>query len=154
MGDWQKLKRLGRYLLDKPMVVVRFRRQNWNGEIVVWSDSDYAGCKRTRKSTSGGVIMLGEHTIKSWSNTQAVIALSSGEAEYYAMVKASSVAIGTREIMRDLGIPTSGIRVKTDATAAKGIASRSGLGKVRHIEVSQLWLQEKVADGKICIEKR
>ena len=37
------------------------------------------------------------------------------------------------------------IQVKSDASAAVGIAMRRGLGKVRHIDVSQLWLQEKIA---------
>ena len=45
------------------------------------------------------------------------------------------------------------IRIKTDASAAKGLASRRGLGKVRHIDVSQLWLQDRVNMGEIVIEK-
>ena len=53
---------------------------------------------------------------------------------------------------RDLGV-SIGVSVKTDASAAKGIASRKGLGKVRHIDVSQLWLQDKVSKGEIVIEK-
>ena len=66
---------------------------------------------------------------RSRSSTQANVALSSGEAEYYGLVKGS-------------------IRVSTDASVAKGIASRRGLGKVRHIEVHQLWVQDKVASGE------
>ena len=45
------------------------------------------------------------------------------------------------------------IRVSADASAAKGIASRRGLGKVRHIEVHQLWVQEKVMNGTIEVKK-
>ena len=45
------------------------------------------------------------------------------------------------------------IRLRTDASAAKGIATRRGLGKVRHIEVNQLWLQEKVNNGEIQVMK-
>ena len=45
------------------------------------------------------------------------------------------------------------IRLRTDASAAKGIATRRGLGKVRHIEVNQLWLQEKVNSGEIQVMK-
>ena len=45
------------------------------------------------------------------------------------------------------------IRVSTDASAAKGIASRRGLGKIRHIEVHQLWVQDKVASGEIEVRK-
>ena len=45
------------------------------------------------------------------------------------------------------------LQVLTDSSAAKGIASRRGLGKVRHVEVNQLWVQEKVADGSIELNK-
>ena len=38
-------------------------------------------------------------------------------------------------------------------SAAKGIASRKGVGKVRHIEVHQLWVQDKVASGELMISK-
>ena len=90
--------------------------------------------------------------MKSWSSTQAVIALSSGEAEYYGMVRGGSTGIGFRSILEDLGIKAK-VRVSTDASAAKGIACRRGLGKVRHIEVNQLWLQQKVATGNIEVRK-
>ena len=60
--------------------------------------------------------------------------------------------MGMRSVMRDLGVDLS-ITIQTDASAAKGIASRRGLGKVRHIEVSQLWVQEKVSAGEITIKK-
>ena len=61
--------------------------------------------------------MLGEHVAKSWSTTQAVIALSSGEAEYYGIVKGSSVGLGARSVLRDLGCNVR-ICVMTDSSAA------------------------------------
>ena len=96
--------------------------------------------------------MLGNHTLKTWAQTQAVVALSSGEAEYYGMVKAATVGIGMRSLMRDLQLDKT-IRIKTDASAAKGIANRTGLGKMRHLEVTQLWLQDKVRNGDIAVQK-
>ena len=70
------------------------------------------------------------------------------------LVKAASVSIGVQAISRDLGrVSDAPIVIKSDASAAIGIASRIGIGKVRHIEVTQLWLQEKVAGGTIIIEK-
>ena len=45
------------------------------------------------------------------------------------------------------------IAIKSDASAAIGICNRIGLGKVRHIEVNQLWLQEKSVGRKLNIEK-
>ena len=95
--------------------------------------------------------MFGSHALKSWSTTQQVIALSSGEAEYYSMVKGGSMGLGIEAIAGDLGM-SFGVNVKTDASAAKGIASRKGLGKVRRIDVSQLWLQDRVSKGDIVIE--
>ena len=62
--------------------------------IDIYVDSDYAGCPRTRKSTSGGCAMIGAHLVKSWSSTQNSISLSSGEAELYAMVKGIGAGIG------------------------------------------------------------
>ena len=41
----------------------------------------------------------------------------------------------------------------TDSSAAKGMASRRGLGKVRHVEVNQLWVQQKVGSGEIELKK-
>ena len=96
--------------------------------------------------------MWGSHLIKSWSSTQSVIALSSGEAEYYGMVKGASVGLGLRAVLSDFNISVR-LTLKSDASAAIAIASRRGLGKVRHIEVCQLWLQEKVRKGEIEVVK-
>jgi len=43
--------------------------------------------------------------------------------------------------------------IRTDASAAKGIATREGFGKVRHIEANQVWIQDGVARGDLVIEK-
>ena len=97
-------KRLGRYLLGKPRMVTHFLYQKRMNGISVSVDSDWAGCTRTRGSTSGGVLRLGEHVVKTWASTQLSVALSSGEAEYAAAVKGSSQALGSNSILRDLGI--------------------------------------------------
>ncbi len=97
--------------------------------------------------------MLGSHAIKHWATTQNIFAISSGESEYYAVVKSASQAIGLQSMQNDINVSLSGIEIKTDASAAIGIASRRGLGRVRHIEVAQLWIQEKVAQGKLKLIK-
>jgi hypothetical protein len=153
-NSWGRLKRLLRYLKGRPRYRIWFEYQKMPSKITVWSDSDFAGCKKSRKSTSAGVLMMGAHTLKTWATNQAVLALSSGEAEYYAIVKAASVAIGIRSLAADMGITFEcPITIKSDASAAIGIGSRVGIGKVRHIEVTQLWVQEKVVNGEIVIEK-
>ena len=151
-GDLIRLKRLGRYLINHPRLVFHYPFRDAPKSIRVYSDTDWAGCIKTRKSTQGGVVLLGGCCIKSWSSTQSLIALSSGEAEYYGVVKASSVALGTQAMLQDMGCRLP-IEVMTDASAAKGIASRRGLGKTRHIQVHYLWVQERVGNGDIKLTK-
>jgi len=100
----QKMKRLARYLLQFPRLVLEFNPSLEDGGVIdVYSDSDWAGRLRTRKSTSGGVMMLGNGVMKTWSNTQSTIAQSSGEAECYALVRAAAEGLGMQSIMQDLG---------------------------------------------------
>ena len=115
-------------------------------------DTDHAGCLRTRRSTNGGALMHGHHTLKSWATTQAVIALSSGEAEFYGVVKGASALLGAIALARDLGILLKG-RIHTDSSAAKGIASRRGLGKTKHIDTQYLWVQERVNAKDFSLHK-
>ena len=96
--------------------------------------------------------MFGNHCLKTWSSTQEVIALSSGEAELYGIVKGATYAIGIRSLLEDLGVHVH-IVVHTDASAAIGITKRRGVGKVRHIEVKELWIQDKVHSGEIDVRK-
>ena len=140
--DFADLKRVGRYLLGKPRVIQKYNAGPKKKYLDCYTDSDWAGCMRTRRSTSGGGILWGSHCIKTWASTQASVALSSGEAEFYSLVKGASIAMEMRALMREFGI-TVDIRMHTDSSAAKGIASRTGLGKTRHIAVHLLWIQEK-----------
>jgi hypothetical protein len=96
--------------------------------------------------------MLGKHLIKSWSTTQAPISLSSGEAEFYGVVKGSSVALGYQAMLEDLGHSLA-VRVWTDSTATIGICGRRGLGKLRHIDTQCLWIQQKVRSKAIELRK-
>ena len=89
--------------------------------------------------------MLGQHMVKSWSSSQPVVALSSGEAELYALVKAATQANGIASLLQDFGMATN-ITIHTDSTAALGIANRKGLCKTNHIAVQWLWIQENVHD--------
>ena len=87
--------------------------------------------------------MVGQHLIKAWSATQASIALSSGEAEYYGVVRGTGIALGIKALYNDIGLVLP-IRVWTDSTAALGIGGRQGLGKLRHLECHSLWVQQRL----------
>jgi cbb3-type cytochrome oxidase subunit 1 len=89
------------------------------GVIEVLVDSDWAGCPVTRRSTSGGVMIVFGMCIKAWSVTQKIVARSSGEAELYAAVRGASEALGLRSMARELGWSWT-IRMWTDSSACKG----------------------------------
>ena len=97
--------------------------------------------------------MRGAHLIKHWAATQKVVALSSGEAELGGIVKGISEAIGLRSLGADLGEGGAQLVVHADASAAIGICRRTGIGKVRHLAVGQLWVQEKVRQGEVQLMK-
>ena len=139
--DWKALMRIGRYMLGKPRLIMKFEWQAQVNTVSTYSDSDWAGCRKTGRSTSGGVVTMGKHTLKSYSRQQKTIALSSAEAELHAMVAASSETIGLRALCRDMGLEAQG-DVYVDSSAAIGISQRVGSGKVRHVRVQALWVQE------------
>ena len=83
-------KRLARLLGVRPRLIWLFKWQKRVTRIMAWCDTDHAGCIRTRKSVSGCALTLGNSTVSTCCNGQAVVALSSGEAEYYGLVSAAS----------------------------------------------------------------
>ena len=122
----EKLKRAVRYIRGGPRLVYLFQYQSIPELLTLNVDTDFAGCKVTRRSTSGGVAMRGGHCLRHWSSTQSTVALSSGEAELGGIAKGMSHGIGLRSVAQDLGISLK-LRLRTDATAAMEMAKRLGL---------------------------
>ena len=77
------LTRLGRYLKKRPRLVHLFIEQTSTANVIrldVHGDSDHVGCLKTRKSTSGMVLMRNAHCLEVSSHTQSTISLRSGES--------------------------------------------------------------------------
>eukprot|EP00972_Heterocapsa_arctica_P068066 10049630-Heterocapsa_arctica.AAC.1 len=87
------------------------------------------------------------HCVRTWSTTRSVITFSSGEAELYGIVKGASAAMGFQSIAADLGVKLD-IIIFSDSAAARGMVRRTGLGKVRHIHVQELWVQQALREGR------
>lgn len=148
----EALKRAVRFLLGLPRLVWYFPFQKITNEMRVFVDTDFGGCQTTRRSTSGGIAMRGAHSLKHWSHTQTTIALSSGEAELGGICRGASLGIGLQSLAADLGIKLN-LEILTDATAAIGICRRRGLGKIRHLHVSDLWVQDRLRKGDFKLTK-
>ncbi len=96
--------------------------------------------------------MFGGVSLKHWSSTQSVIALSSGEAEFVALVKAVTDGIAIQALAAELGWSLN-LVVHVDSSTAKAIGSRSGVGKVRRLEVKTLWVQAALKEGRFALRK-
>ncbi len=127
--DWRAAKRLARYLKDHKRIVQSTSTRSCRRR--------FSGCGRTRKSTSEGVAMLVSHCIKTHSQTQDAIALSSGESEFYGKVKAAPMGIEIKNLMEDSGLHVEA-QLNTDSSATLNMSSERGAGRVRHVEVCEL----------------
>ena len=123
-----RLERVARYLQGCRRLVHFWPWAKPCNKVTIFTDTDFAGCKITRRSTSGGLVMMGDHCVKSWSSTQPTLTLSSGEAELIGLTKSISYGLSVRSLCADLGFKVT-VEVESDATAAIGMASREARAK-------------------------
>ena len=96
--------------------------------------------------------MSGTHLLTQWSRTQHVISLSSGEAELHAICTCASEGLALRNISVEMGLEAE-LELLTDSSAAKGIVMRNGAGRVKHLDIKSLWIQEREARGDLRVKK-
>ena len=96
--------------------------------------------------------MLGQHCLRAWASTQATVALSSAEAELVALVRASTEALGFAQMCAEYRVEVQ-VQVFADATAALAVATRRGCGRMRHLRLGDLWIQEKAQTGEVAYYK-
>ena len=121
-GGRAKVKRVVRYLVGAKRLVWSMRGDGGDEEVIeAYVDSDWAGRLANRKSTSGGALVVGGGCLKTWSRTQKSRALSSAEAEYYALVSGAAEALGLQAVASDLGWNLK-VRLWSDAKGARDCA--------------------------------
>lgn len=128
-----------------------YKWQAPRGEVIPYSDSDHGGNPESRKSTTSVVSMTGSHLLGEVCVTQAVPAILSAEAEFYAMVRAAIEGLFLRNIYKFFRREKE-LRLKADASAARSLANRLGLSKKqKHLDTQWCWLQYLVRDKKVQI---
>jgi len=151
--DWLRLKRIAKFGLSYPTVEWEYALQKMPKYYDIEADSDWGACEETRKSTTGVAEMFGLHLLATSSVSQPVVTLSSGEAELYASGRGTALGLQMVSLMKEMKMRVQ-LRVATDSTANIGIQHRVGVGKMRHLEIRSLWLQEALRNGRFTLVKR
>ena len=114
-------------------------------------EEDHAGDQTTRKSLSSFQLFLDGNLVESKVRSQRAIALSTGEPELIAIVSGMSEGMLLKSLVKFLTKKDVDMIVRSDSSAARAMVQRQGIGKVRHIDASMLWVQQKVKAPEVEI---
>ena len=149
--DLGVLKRLLRYIrgTTKMQLCLTLNVQQEN-QIVAIVDASWAS-GRDHRSTSGGTLWLDGYLLGQWSRTQPVVAQSTCEAELLALNTGAAEAKLIQSVLAEMNVNAT-TKVCSDSSSAVLVTTKRGLGRMRHMHVRQLWLQDEVKEGRINIE--
>lgn len=155
MDHWKAAKKVLRYLQGTKEYMLSYRRSD-NIEIIGYSDSDYAGCVDSRKSTFGYLFLLAGGAVSWKCGKQSVIATSTMEAEFVACFEATVHALWLRNLISGLGIVdsiTKPLRIYCDNSAAVFFSKNDKYSKgAKHMEIKYLSVKEEVQKRRVTFE--
>ncbi|XP_037491671.1 secreted RxLR effector protein 161-like [Jatropha curcas] len=99
MDHWKVAKKVLRYLQGTKDHIVTYRKSS-HLEVVGYSDSDYAGCVDSRKSTFGYFFLLAGRAVSWKSRKQSVIVTSTMEAKFVACFEATVHSLWLQNCLR------------------------------------------------------
>ena len=146
-------KRILRYLKGTVYLGLIYKKCA-DGNLIGYSDADWAGDMDDRHSTSGNVFLLAKGAVSWLSKKQATVALSTTEAEYVALSTATQEAIWLRRLLADVGKPLEEpIVVNEDNQGAIAMAKNPvGHARTKHIDIRYHFVREGVQDGAIILK--
>ncbi|CAJ2653663.1 unnamed protein product [Trifolium pratense] len=143
------IKRIMRYLKGTLELGIWYIR-NEKLTLVGWSDSDYAGDLDDRKSTSGYVYMLGSSAVSWSSKKQAIVTLSTTEAEFVAAASCACQGIWLRRILAELGQLQECTIIKCDNSSSIKLSKNPVMhGRCKHIDVRYHFLRDLTREGVV-----
>ena len=155
MDHWKAAKKVMRYLQGTKDFMLTFRRSD-SLEVTGYSDSDFAGCIDSRKSTFGYLFMLAGGAISWKSAKQTIIASSTMEAEFVACFEATVHGLWLRNFISGLGIVdfvSKPLRIYCDNSAAVFFSKNDKYSKgAKHMELKYLTVKEDVQKQRVSIE--
>ena len=153
LRDQQRLKKMARYLIGTRDVELALVPGTPSDEVVqVYVDADWSDKKEDRRSTSGGILLYHGCVVASWSRRQACLALSSAESELYALGSGAVEALGFATMLgewREQVVPT----LYSDSSSALHVVKKRGPGRMKHIELRCLALQQWREEKRLLFGK-
>ncbi|KAH9745635.1 reverse transcriptase Ty1/copia-type domain-containing protein [Citrus sinensis] len=148
-ADLRAVKRILRYLTGTLNFGLRYLKQS-SLTLYGFSDSDWAGCPLTRRSTSGFCIYLGSNCI-SWSlkKQTTVAARSSAEPEYRCMASTAVKLTWLTYIFKKIGITLikPPVLICDNISALHMSKNHVFHARTKHIELDYHFVREKVTSG-------
>jgi hypothetical protein len=122
-------------------------------ELIGYSDSDYAGCKVERRSTSGTCQLLGRSLVSCSSKKQNSVALSTTEAEYIATGSCCAQILWMKATLNDFGIKFKNVPLLCDNESVVKLTNNLVQhSRTKHIVVHHHFIRDNQQKGDICIE--
>nr|GFA85418.1 retrovirus-related Pol polyprotein from transposon TNT 1-94 [Tanacetum cinerariifolium] len=142
------VKQIFRYLKDTIHMGLWYSKDT-GFELTAFSDSDHAGCLDSRKSTSGGIQLLGGDKLVSWSSKkQDCTSMSFADAEYVSLSACCTQVLWMRTQLIDYGFHFDKIPMYCDSKAAIAISCNPvQYSRTKHIDVIYHFIEEKVKKG-------
>jgi hypothetical protein len=143
------VKRILRYLVATPCFGIWYTKGS-TFDLIGYSDSDYAGCKVDRKSTSGTCQFLGRSLVSWSSKKQTSVALSTAEAEYIAAGQCCAQLLWMRQTLRDFGYNLSKVPLLCDNESAIRMTDNPvEHSHTKHIDIWHHFLRDHQQKGDI-----
>jgi hypothetical protein len=145
------VKRIFRYLKGSPVLGLWYPKGS-GLELMGYSDSDHAGCKIDRKSTTGGCHFLGGKLVSWTSKKQTSVSTSTAEAEYVAAASCCAQILWMKNQLLDYGVKYKNTPIFCDNTSAIAITHNPVMhSKTKHIDIRYHFIRDHVMKGDIEI---
>jgi hypothetical protein len=155
LENWKAAKKVMRYLQGTKDYMLTFRRSD-NLEVIGYSDSDFAGCVDSRKSTFGYLFLLAGGAISWKSAKQTITASSTMEAEFVACFEATAHGLWLRNFISGLGVVDSiakPLRIYCDNAVAVFFSKNDRYSNgAKHMELKYFVVKEEVQKQRVSIE--
>ena len=145
------VKRILRYLKGTVDLALKYRKVE-DGSLTGYSDADWGGDSDNRHSTTGNLFLMGGGAISWLSKKQAIVALSTSEAEYIALSSATQEAVWLRRLLTDLRVVKEPVVLMEDNQGAIAIARNPiAHARTKHIDIRYHYIREAVHSGMIVL---